>query len=120
MRTSQKLLRLKRHRRIRLKISGTESRPRLIVRRSLRSLFTQIIDDTKNKTIFSLSTLDKEVKQKFPYAGNTKAAAFFGEVFAKRLKEQGITKIVFDRAGYLYHGRLKAFAESLRKAGIEF
>ena len=94
--------------------------PRLIVHRSLKNISAQIIDDTSNKTIFSLSTQDNEVKQKFPCAGNVKAAEFFGEVFARKAKEKGIIKIVFDRAGYLYHGRIKTFAESLRKAGLEF
>jgi large subunit ribosomal protein L18 len=120
MKNQKQSLRLKRHRRIRLKISGTEQRPRLIVHRSLKNLYAQIIDDTKNKTLFSLSTLDKEIKQKLTHAGNIKAAEIFGEFFVKKAKEKGVTKISFDRAGYLYHGRIKAFAESLRKAGVEF
>jgi len=99
---------------------GTAGRPRLVVRRSLKNLSAQIIDDTKNITLFSLSTLDKEIKQRFAYSGNTKAAEFFGEIFAKMAKEKGITKIIFDRAGYLYHGKIKAFAESLRKGGLDF
>jgi len=90
------------------------------VHRNLKNLSAQIIDDTKNKSLFSLSTLDKEIKQKFSQAGNVKAAEFFGEVFARRAKEKGISKIVFDRAGYLYHGRVGAFAEALRKGGMEF
>ena len=88
--------------------------------RSLKNLCAQVIDDTKNRTIFSLSTSDKEIKQKLPTGGNVKAAQLFGEVFANKAKEKGITKIVFDRAGYLYHGRIKAFAEALRKGGLEF
>jgi len=88
--------------------------------RSLKNLCVQVIDDTKNKTIFSLSTSDKEIKQKLPGGGNVKAAQLFGEVFAIKAKEKGITRIVFDRAGYLYHGRIKAFAEALRKGGLEF
>ncbi len=103
-----------------MRISGDERRPRLIMFRSLKHLYAQVIDDTKNKTIFSLSTLDKDVKQKFVSAGNIKAAQFFGEVFANKAKEKGITRIVFDRAGYLYHGRIKVFAEALRKGGLEF
>ena len=116
----KELLRLKRHRRIRLSLNGTAMRPRLIIHRSLKNLYAQIVDDTNNKTLFSLSTLDKEVRQKFVCAGNIKAAEFFGEVFANRAKEKGITKIIFDRAGYLYHGRIKVFAESLRKGGLQF
>lgn len=120
MKNKKALLRLKRHRRIRMRMLGTSATPRLVVRRSLKNIFAQIIDDTKNTILFSLSTVDKEMKQKFSYAGNTKAAQFFGEIFAKKAKEKGITKIIFDRAGYLYHGRIKAFAESLRKGGLEF
>ena len=116
----KELLRLKRHRRILLSLNGTAMRPRLIIHRSLKNLYAQIVDDTNNKTIFSLSTLDKEVRQKFVCAGNIKAAEFFGEVLANRAKEKGITKIIFDRAGYLYHGRIKVFAESLRKGGLQF
>lgn len=112
--------RLKRHRKILRKIYGTSEKPRLILSRSLRNLRVQVVDDTRNKTLFSSSTLDKQVKEKFPNAGNIKAAQFFGEIFAQRAKEKGINKIVFDRAGYLYHGRVKAFAEALRKGGVEF
>ncbi|MFH0913237.1 MAG: 50S ribosomal protein L18 [Candidatus Omnitrophota bacterium] len=120
MKNKKESIRLKRHGRIRLRISGTKERPRLIVHRSLKNLYAQLIDDTKNITLFSLSTQDKEVKQKFNYAGNIKAAEFFGGVFAKKAKEKGIAAIVFDRAGYLYHGRVKVFAEALRKGGLEF
>lgn len=112
--------RLKRHRRIILKLQGTSKRPRLVVHRSLKGLYAQLIDDIAHKTFFSLSTNDPEVKQKFASAGNVKAAEFFGEVFSRRAKEKGFTKVVFDRAGYLYHGRVKAFAESARKSGLEF
>jgi len=99
---------------------GTDQRPRLLVHRTLKNLSAQVIDDTKNKTLFSLTAFDKEVKDKFAYAGNVKVAEFFGEVFARRAKEKGIIRIVFDRAGYLYQGRIRAFAEGLRKAGLEF
>lgn len=120
MRNKKELLRLKRHRRTRLRLFGDNQRPRLVVHRSLKHLFAQIIDDTRDKTLFSLSTLDKDIKQRLPYAGNTKAAQFFGEVFAAKAKEKGITKIIFDRSSYLYHGRIKTFAEALRKGGLEF
>ena len=112
--------RLKRQISNRLKMRCTVERPRLVVHRSLKNLYGQIIDDAKNKSLFFLSTTDKEIKEKFPNAGNIKAAVFFGEVFARRAKEKGFSKIVFDRAGYLYHGRIKAFADSLRKSGMEF
>lgn len=114
------LLKFKRHRRILLKIGVTSKRPRLVIKRSIKNLFTQVIDDTRNKTVLSLSTLNKELRGGLASFGNVKQAEAFGEIFAQRLKEKGITKIVFDRAGYLYYGRIKAFAEALRKAGIEF
>lgn len=120
MKSQKEALRLKRHKRIRLELSGTDERPRLVVRRSLKNFCAQVVDDTVNKTLFSLSTQDKEIKAKFPYAGNVKAAQFFGEEFAKRAKAKGLNQIVFDRAGYLYHGRIKAFAEGLRKGGMVF
>lgn len=120
MKSEKEVLRLKRHRRIRQRLQGSPERPRLVMHRSLKNLYAQLIDDTKDKTIFTLSTLDKQIREKFPYAGNIKAAEFFGEVFARLAKEKGITKLIFDRGGYLYHGRLKAFAESLRKGGVEF
>lgn len=120
MKDRKESLRLKRHRRIRLGMFGTSHRPRLVVYRSLRNLYAQIIDDTKNATLFSLSTLNKEIKQKIAHAGNIKAAELFGEIFVKKVKEKGISKIAFDRAGYLYHGRIKAFAGALRKGGLEF
>jgi large subunit ribosomal protein L18 len=113
-------LRAKRHQRIKMKIHGTGERPRLVVHRSLKNLSAFFVDDQKNKILFSLSTLNKEIKQKFASAGNIKAAEFFGQVLAEKAKEKGITKIIFDRAGYLYHGRVRAFAESLRKGGMEF
>lgn len=99
---------------------GTGLKPRLVLYRSLKNLCAQVIDDTNNKILFSMSTLDKEIKQKFASAGNVKAAEIFGQLFAQRAKDKGINKIIFDRAGYLYHGRIKAFAETLRKSGMEF
>lgn len=98
----------------------SSERPRIVINRSLRNISAQVVDDTKNITLFSLSTHDKEIKTKFPSAGNLKAAQFFGEVFARRAKEKGLSKVVFDRAGYLYHGRVKVFAEALRKGGLVF
>ncbi len=112
--------RLKRHRRILLKLHGTEARPRLIVHRSLNNLSGQIVNDAEGKILFSFSTLNKEIKEKLRSYGNIKAAEFFGQTFAQKAKEKGITRIIFDRAGYLYHGRIKAFAEALRKGGLEF
>ena len=113
-------LRLKRHKRIKMKMSGTPEKPRLVVHRSLKNISAQVLDDTCAKVLFSLSTKDKTLKQKFPSAGNLKSSTLFGEVFAKTAKEKGISKVIFDRAGYLYHGRIKSFAEALRKGGMEF
>lgn len=120
MGTKKEISRLKRHRRIRLRMTGTLERPRLVVHRSLKNLSAQVVDDTVNKTLFFLSTSAKEIKEKCPAGGNIKAAQLFGEIFSKKLIEKGITKIIFDRAGYLYHGRIKAFVENLRKGGLEF
>lgn len=120
MKKKKEPLRLKRQRRIRLKIQGSNERPRLVIHRSLKNIYAQIIDDTENKVIFSLSTLDEELRQKFTYAGNVKTAQLFGDIFARKAKEKGITKVIFDRAGYLYHGRVKVFAEALRKGGLQF
>ena len=103
-----------------MKMWGTEVKPRLVVKRSLYNLAALVIDDSANKTLFSLSTMDKDLKTKFPSGGNIKAAELFGQIFAQKAKEKGISKIIFDRAGYLYHGRVKAFAETLRKGGLEF
>lgn len=113
-------LRIRRHKSARKSLNGDTERPRLSVHRSLKNLSAQVIDDTKQSTLFSMSTNDKEVKAKFAYGGNIKAAAFFGEIFAKKAVEKGITKVVFDRSGYLYHGRVKAFADSARKGGLQF
>lgn len=120
MKAKKDLLRLKRHRRLRIRMFGTSERPRLIVHRTLKNLSAQLIDDTKDVTLFSLTTRDSEVKEKFASAGNVKASLFFGEVFARRAKEKGIKSVVFDRAGYLYLGRIKSFADALRKGGLEF
>ena len=110
----------KRHRRLRSKVKGTALRPRLSICRSHKNLYAQIIDDTKNKTLLSVSTLDKEIKNKFPFAGNVAAAKLLGEILSRRAKEKSVSKVVLDRSCYLYHGRIKAFAESARQGGLEF
>lgn len=116
----KELLRKRRHLRIRQKIRGSHERPRLVVKRSACNLYAQLLDDNANKTIFSCSTYDKEIKTKLGNAGNIKASGIFAEYFCRKAKEKGVKAIVFDRAGYLYHGRIKAFAEALRKGGLEF
>jgi len=113
-------LRLKRHKRIKMRMLGTVEKPRLVVHRSLKNISAQVLDDTTGKVLFSLSTKDKVIKQKFVKGGDLKSAVLFGELFASQAKEKGYSKIIFDRAGYLYHGRIKAFAEALRKGGMEF
>ena len=101
-------------------MSGNKERPRLIVHRSHKHIHAQVINDAENKIIFSLSTMNKDLRQKIFNGGNIKAAQTFGEVFANKAKEKGLGSVVFDRAGYLYHGRIKAFADALRKGGLEF
>ncbi len=110
--------RLARHERVRNKVSGTSTTPRLNVFRSNQNIFAQIIDDTKNVTLVSASSIDKELK--LENGGNVEAAKKVGELLAKRAKEQNITKVVFDRGGYLYHGRVEALAEAARENGLEF
>jgi len=112
--------RIARHRRIRKRIGSKSGCPRLCIHRSLKNLYIQVIDDQKAHTVFCFSTLNKEMRNKLKFGGNVVAARLLGEVAAERLKEKGITKIVFDRGGYLFHGRVKALAEGLRKGGIVF
>lgn len=109
-----------RHKRIRNKISGTKERPRLCIHRSLQNLQVQIIDDEKGVTLLNISTLQKELSSQIKYGGNVKAAVALGDYVAKKAKEKGINRVSFDRGGYLYHGRIKAFAEAARKGGLEF
>ena len=109
-----------RHSRIREKVVGTSQRPRLVVHRSLKNLQVQLVDDEQARTIFSMSTTAKELKEKIPYGGNAKAAEIFGEVLAKQIMNKGVKSVVFDRGGYIYHGRVRALAEALRKGGLTF
>ncbi len=106
-----------RQKRVRAKIAGTALRPRLSVYRSLNNISVQVIDDSANVTIAQASTLDKEVKIK---ASNVEAAKEVGTLIAKRLLEKDIKTVVFDRNGYVYHGKVKAVAEAAREAGLEF
>ncbi|MCX5678310.1 MAG: 50S ribosomal protein L18 [Candidatus Omnitrophica bacterium] len=106
---------------IRKKVIGTIERPRLSVRRSLSHMYAQIIDDAAGRTLVSLSTLSPEVREKSGKdSGNIKGASLLGAAIAERSKKAGVTKVVFDRAGYLYHGRVKALAEAARKGGLQF
>ena len=112
--------RIYRHKRIRKKISGTGECPRLCVHRSHKNFFAQIIDDGQKKILFSMSTLAKDFKGDLKSTGNIPAALALGQIFGKKAQEKGIKKVSFDRGGYLYHGRVKAFAEGARKSGMEF
>jgi len=116
----RRLARIKRHKRVRKNISGSSERPRLCIFRSLKHIYAQVIDDKKGTTLVSLSTLDPEIKGKGKFQGNVKAAEMLGNSLVKKLEEKGIKKVVFDRGGYLYHGRVKAVAESTRKGKIVF
>lgn len=112
--------RLARHDRIRKRISGTSERPRLCVHRSLKNFYAQIVDDTTGKVLCGVSTLNKEIAAKLKNGGNVESAKALGEKFAAVAKEKGVTKVCFDRGGFLYHGRVKAFADAVRENGLEF
>ncbi len=112
--------RLARHMRIRKKIFGTSGKPRLAVFRSLKHLQAQIIDDLAQRTLVSASTHDKDFKSVLKSFGTTEAARELGRYLAEKAKGRGIQEVAFDRAGYLYHGRVKALAESLREGGLKF
>lgn len=115
--TDRKAERLRRHARVRRKISGTAECPRLCVFRSNNNLYVQVIDDVKGNTLASASTLDKEVKTKH---SNKEAAKEVGALIAKRAIEKNIKTVVFDRGGYIYHGVVKELAEAAREGGLEF
>ncbi|PKG24565.1 50S ribosomal protein L18 [Niallia nealsonii] len=111
-------VRRKRHARVRSKLSGTQARPRLNVFRSNKHIYAQLIDDVNGVTIANASTLDKELN--LDSASNLDAAVKIGELVAKRAVEKGVKAVVFDRGGYLYHGRVKALADAARENGLEF
>lgn len=110
----------KRHIRIRLKIKGTQEAPRLAVYRSLKHIYAQLIDDNKGVTLVSASSTEKEIKEKFSHGGNLEAAKAVGELLAIRAKSAGIEDCVFDRGGFLYHGRIAALADAAREGGLNF
>ena len=114
---SKNVARVRRHKRVRAKISGTAECPRLNIFRSNKNIVAQVIDDVAGKTLVSASTLDKEVKTK---QANIEAAKEVGTLIAKRAIKAGIKNVVFDRGGYIYHGKVQAFAEAAREAGLEF
>jgi large subunit ribosomal protein L18 len=113
-------VRVRKHIRVRKKISGTSTRPRLNVFRSLNHIYAQVIDDKVGSTIVSASTLDGSLKGKVKNGGNKEAAKTVGQLIAKRALAAGIQEVVFDRGGYLYHGRVKELAEGAREEGLKF
>ena len=115
--TNRRFERVRRHKRVRNKISGTAERPRLCVFRSNSNIYVQVIDDVKGMTLCAASTLDKEVKEKH---ANKVAAKEVGTLIAKRAAEKNITEVVFDRGGYIYHGVVKELAEAAREGGLKF
>ncbi len=110
----------KRHRTIRTKISGTAEFPRLAVFRSTKHIYAQLIDDENHVTIASASSNDKDLREKLSHGGNIEAAKVVGEAIAKKAKKAGIECVVFDRGGFLYHGRIAALADAAREAGLMF
>lgn len=114
---SKNEIRIRIHKRIRRRAGGTQERPRLAVFRSLNHIYAQVIDDQKGHTLVAAASTEKDLRGK---GGNVEGAKLIGKAVAERAKEKGITKVVFDRGGYLYHGRVKALADAARQAGLEF
>lgn len=117
-RGSKNDVRVRIHSRIRQRVSGTEARPRLAVFRSVKHIYVQVIDDRKGHTVAAASSNEKTAGVKT--GGNVAGAKEIGRLIAERAKSKGVTKVVFDRGGYLYHGRVKALADAAREAGLEF
>ncbi|MCA9916733.1 MAG: 50S ribosomal protein L18 [Anaerolineales bacterium] len=120
MAIKSKVARKRRHRRIRNKISGTAERPRLNVFRSLDHIYAQVIDDVEGKTLVSASTVDKGLRTELAGKPKKEQATMVGKVIAERAKAAGISQVLFDRGGYLYHGRIKALADGAREGGLDF
>ena len=117
---SRQKVRAKKHMKIRNRFSGTAERPRLAVFRSNSHVYAQVIDDVAGKTIVSASTLEKDIKAELKNTDDIEAATKVGDIVAKRALEKGIKAVVFDRGGYIYHGKVKALADAAREAGLEF
>ena len=117
---SRSEVRVNKHRKLRNRFSGTAERPRLAVFRSNNHMYAQFIDDTVGNTLVSASTLQKDVKAELEKTNNVEAAAYLGTVIAKKAIEKGITSVVFDRGGFIYHGKIKALADAAREAGLNF
>ena len=111
----------KRKKRIRRKVTGTSERPRLSVFRSAKNIYAQIIDDTSFNTLVQVSTISKDIREQLKgKSGNKEGASMIGKIIAEKAQEKGIKKVVFDRNGFLYHGRIKTLAEAAREGGLEF
>ena len=117
---SRSIARVRRHRRVRKHISGTPERPRLNVFRSVKEVYAQVIDDEAGHTLASASSLDQELRAKMDGLSKTEQAKLVGQTVAERAKAKGVEKVVFDRGGYRYIGRIKALADGAREAGLEF
>ena len=117
---SRSEMRVKKHNRLRNRFAGTAERPRLAVFRSNNHMYAQIIDDTVGNTLVSASTLQKEVKANLEKTNDVNAAAYLGKVIAERALEKGIKDVVFDRGGFIYHGKVQALADAAREAGLNF
>ena len=118
--TSKNRIRVRIHRRIRLKVAGTPERPRVCVFRSLKHIYAQVIDDLAGRTLVAASSLQVEVKGDMKTGGNLAAAKVVGKAIAEKAKAAGVTKVAFDRGGRRYHGRVKALADAARQAGLKF
>lgn len=116
-RDSRREIRTRIHKRIRSRVAGTSERPRLAVFRSVNHIYAQVIDDGQGHTLVAAASTEKDLRGK---GGNVEGAKLIGKAVAERAKEKGISKVVFDRGGYLYHGRVKALADAARQAGLEF
>ncbi len=117
---SRSEIRTKKHTRLRNRIAGTAERPRLAVFRSNKHMYAQIIDDTVGNTLVAASTLEKAAKDELEYTDTVEAAAYVGTLIAKRALEKGIEEVIFDRGGFIYHGKVQALADAAREAGLKF
>ena len=117
---SRSEVRVKKHMKLRNRFQGTAERPRLSVYRSNMHIYAQVIDDVAQRTLVSASTVQKDVKAELEKTNDVAAAAYLGKVIAERAKAAGINEVVFDRGGYVYHGKVKALADAAREAGLEF
>ncbi|MDQ7829472.1 MAG: 50S ribosomal protein L18 [Armatimonadota bacterium] len=119
-RQDRNVLRQRRHRRVRQRVHGTPERPRLSVFRSLAHIYAQVVDDTTGRTLAAASTLDPEIRGEVRGKRKSEASRLVGLLVARRAQAKGIRRVVFDRGGYLYHGRVRALAEGAREGGLEF